>query len=159
MWYRVRTRINNREPLFRGNRALVIFAKVFNETMRRFAFEFCRLRVENDTLEFYIKPDDGLELPVIMKWLKQVFSQRYNHADGRVGHIWGDRYWSLIIEGEPPEGDAAEVERGGGAVFNGVEIGVRPQHRGTGIQAAFFLFSPFPARIAPGFTMRMEFAR
>jgi hypothetical protein len=27
--------------------------------------------------------------------------------DGRTGHIWGDRYWSKILPGEPPE-DAEE---------------------------------------------------
>jgi hypothetical protein len=47
-------------------------------------------------------------LPAIMKWLKQVFAQRYNHAEGREGHIWGDRYGSRILAGEPPE-----VEEGG----------------------------------------------
>jgi REP element-mobilizing transposase RayT len=105
VWYHIRTQINNREALFRGNKALVIFAKVFTETKQRYAFEVLGLRLENDTLDFFIKPDNGLELPAIMKWLKQVFSQRYNHADGRVGHIWGDRYWSLILVGEPPEGE------------------------------------------------------
>jgi hypothetical protein len=38
-----------------------------------------------------------------MKWLKQVFAQRFNGMDGRAGHIWGDRYWSEILEGESPE--------------------------------------------------------
>jgi hypothetical protein len=28
---------------------------------------------------------------------------RYNLLHGRSGHIWGDRYWSEILEGEPPE--------------------------------------------------------
>jgi hypothetical protein len=38
-----------------------------------------------------------------MKWLKQVFAQRFNVKDGRIGHVWGDRYWSEILTGEPPE--------------------------------------------------------
>jgi REP element-mobilizing transposase RayT len=102
VWYEIRTRINNREPLFRRTRALTIFAGVFRETMLRFVFRIRGLRVEDDWLTFYIKPEDGLELPKIMKWMKQVFAQRYNAAAGRIGHIWGDRYWSRILEGEPP---------------------------------------------------------
>jgi hypothetical protein len=39
-----------------------------------------------------------------MQWLKQTFTVRYNVLHGRSGHIWGDRYWSEILEGEPPEG-------------------------------------------------------
>ncbi|MDR1230284.1 MAG: transposase [Spirochaetaceae bacterium] len=54
-------------------------------------------------MSFYIKPDDGLELPEIMQWIKQTYAVRYNVHDGRTGHIWGDRYWSEIVDGEPPE--------------------------------------------------------
>jgi REP element-mobilizing transposase RayT len=103
VWYEIRTRINNREPLFRRAKALRIFARVFRETMLRFVFKIRGLRLEDDWLTFYIKPEDGFELPDIMKWMKQVFAQRYNVAAGRIGHIWGDRYWSRILEGEPPE--------------------------------------------------------
>jgi hypothetical protein len=38
------------------------------------------------------------------QWFKQTFTVRYNVPRGRSGHIWGDRYWSEILEGEPPEG-------------------------------------------------------
>ncbi|MDR2785746.1 MAG: hypothetical protein LBB83_07515, partial [Treponema sp.] len=61
--------------------------------------------LKDDWLTFYIKPQDGLELPAIMKWLKQTFAQRYNRETGRIGHIWGDRYWSRILVGEPPENE------------------------------------------------------
>ncbi|MDR1230661.1 MAG: hypothetical protein LBK61_04580, partial [Spirochaetaceae bacterium] len=37
---------------------------------------------------------------------KQTYAVRYNVHDGRTGHIWGDRYQSVIVEG-PPE-DAEE---------------------------------------------------
>ncbi|MDR1232026.1 MAG: transposase, partial [Spirochaetaceae bacterium] len=57
-------------------------------------------------VSFYIKPADGLMLPEIMQWIKQTYAVRYNVHDGRTGHIWGDRYQSVIVEG-PPE-DAEE---------------------------------------------------
>jgi hypothetical protein len=41
-----------------------------------------------------------------MQWMKQVFAQRYNAAAGRVGHIWGDRYWSRIVEEGEVGGEA-----------------------------------------------------
>jgi hypothetical protein len=50
-----------------------------------------------------------LQLPAIMQWLKQTFAVRFNRHAGRTGHIWGDRYWSRMLEGEPPEG-AGEVD-------------------------------------------------
>jgi REP element-mobilizing transposase RayT len=140
VWYEIRTSINNREPLFRGNRALTIFAKVFRETGLRFAFTIRGLRIEDDLLRFYIKPENGLELPAIMKWMKQVFAQRYNRAAGRTGHIWGDRYWSGILDGEPHE------EGSGVAPVNGV----RPFGGENNGLPAFPPVSPFPVFPAPG---------
>jgi hypothetical protein len=60
-----------------------------------------------------------------MQWLKQTFTVRYNLFNGWTGHIWGDRYWSRIAKGEPPDGvecwtdsvgeeDAEELSPAGG---------------------------------------------
>jgi hypothetical protein len=116
VWYEVRTRVNNREPLFGEHRsrekALAVFERVFRLSRVKYDFEFRRLRLSGDLLTFYIKPADGFELPDIMQWLKQVFAVEFNKVDGRTGHIWGDRYWSRIIDGEPPEEDP-EAEAAG----------------------------------------------
>jgi hypothetical protein len=144
VWYEVRSRINNREPLFRCHSALAIFAGVFHETGLRFRFTVRRLRLEDDWLRFYIKPVDGLELPEIMQWLKQVFAQRVNQAEGRIGHIWGDRYWSRIVEGEP------EVEEDPAAGGGEPALGVRPRWRGKGAETVFSTIFPLPTTPAPG---------
>jgi hypothetical protein len=124
VWYQIRTAINNREALFHSDRALSLFAGVLHEATHRFVFEIRGLRLKDDLLTFYIKPADGFELPWILKWIKQTFAVRYNFLAGRTGHIWGDRYWSLILEGEPAEragnGRERAAEPGAG------EGGVRP---------------------------------
>jgi hypothetical protein len=78
-----------------------------------------------------------------MKRMKQVFAQRYNALTGRSGHIWGDRYWSRILEGDPPEGAGAEAEFG-------AEIGVRPRRRETRRGPRFSSVSPAFSPPAPG---------
>jgi hypothetical protein len=148
VWYEVRTRINNREPLFHRYQALGIFTSVFNEAKLRFVFEVRGLYLEDDLLTFYIRPEDGLELPDIMKWLKQVFAQRFNAADGRTGHIWGDRYWSRILEGEP---EAAESAATGDRPRRGRSTtGVRPCRSGKVGKPCFSLIPPHPIAISPG---------
>ncbi|MDR0597050.1 MAG: hypothetical protein LBG14_00905, partial [Treponema sp.] len=85
------------------------------------------------------------ELPAIMQWLKQTFAQRYNALTGRTGHIWGDRYWSAILEGEAPADVGAEAALGAG-----VEHRDRPHRRKRGCGPRFSAISPaFPAP-APG---------
>jgi hypothetical protein len=126
-----------------------LFNRVFQETMLRFPFQVWGFRVANDRLSFYIKPEDGLALPKIMQRMKQVFAQRYNGLTGRIGHIWGDRYWSEILVGEPVDGVAAEL---GVAGASGAKAGkgVRPLRRNRSHGRRFLRFSPFPPAPAPG---------
>ncbi|MDR2053454.1 MAG: transposase [Treponema sp.] len=138
VWREIRTQINNREPLFRKKKALEIFDQVFYETGLRFVFEVRGRRLEGDLLTFYIRPKNGLELPDIMKWMKQTFAQRYNREMGRTGHIWGDRYWSRILEGEPPE----EANGGRAGASN---TGVRPPRGKNEGPPCFSPISPRPA--------------
>jgi REP element-mobilizing transposase RayT len=145
----VRSRVNNREPLFRRSGAVALFNRVFQETMLRFPFQVRGLCVANDWMSFYIKPEDGLALPKIMQRMKQVFAQHYNGVEGRIGHIWGDRYWSEILEGEPEEGVAAEHgEVGAGGAKAGK--GVRPLREKRSRGRHFSRLSPFSPESAPG---------
>jgi hypothetical protein len=57
-----------------------------------FTFELRGFGLEEGHLSFYIRPEDGFQLPEIMQWLKQTFAARFNWRDGRTGHLWGDRY-------------------------------------------------------------------
>jgi hypothetical protein len=116
VWYEVRTAVNVSEPLFRLAWALVLFYGVLRQANKRFAFEMRGLALDEAWLTFYIKPKDGYELPKIMQWVKQTFSVRFNVRTKRKGHIWGDRYWSVILAGDPPgwakavDWDAVEAE-------------------------------------------------
>jgi hypothetical protein len=148
VWYEIRTAANNRERLFGRRQALSLFAGVLAGAKNRFVFEIRGLRLAGDLLSFYIKPADGFELPRILKWIKQTFAVRYNQLAGRTGHLWGDRYWSLILEGEPDEraGDGREREAEGGAETGGV----RPLSVEMAIMTGFFpgfphLFPPPPS--------------
>jgi hypothetical protein len=117
---------------------------VFREAGGRFAFAVRGLRLEDDWLTFYVKPADGMELPAIMKWLKQTFAQRYNREAGRIGHIWGDRYGSVILEGEPPEEAGVRPPSGAG------DTGVRPSGEKPGEKPHFPLIFPLPPAPSPG---------
>ncbi|MDR0639430.1 MAG: hypothetical protein LBG27_11120 [Spirochaetaceae bacterium] len=111
IWCKVQTSVNISEPLFRLPMAVVLLHRVFREIRKRYPFEIRGFQLEGARLTFYIKPDDGFMLPLIMQLLKQTFSLRFNIIVGRKGHVWGERYESEILDGEPPE-DAEEVDWG-----------------------------------------------
>jgi hypothetical protein len=94
-----------------------LFNQVLREAGERFAIEVRHIVIHADRVSFYIKPADGFMLPVVMQWIKQTFACRYNAVKRLDGHTWGDRYWSKVIDGEPPEeeiaaGDAVREESG-----------------------------------------------
>ncbi|MDR0639297.1 MAG: hypothetical protein LBG27_10445 [Spirochaetaceae bacterium] len=109
VWYKVGTEINIGEPLFRLSEAKVLLYRVLGETKGRYGFEMRGLTIENECVSFYIKPEDGFMLPLIMQLLKQTFFLRFNIIAGRRGHVWGERYESEILWGGPPE-RAEEVD-------------------------------------------------
>jgi hypothetical protein len=85
-----------------------------------------------------------------MKWMKQVFAQRFNAAAGRIGHIWGDRYWSRILEGEPVGVEEGTCPLANGAKSCGSPNGVRPRWGRKEGRPCFFLTYQFPPPPAPG---------
>jgi hypothetical protein len=95
--------VNNDEPLFWSPPERARFEQVLCEAREIYEFRLSGLRFSGPWVMFYIRPADGFQLPEIMQWVKQTYSTRYNVYDGRTGHIWGDRYWSEILPGEPPE--------------------------------------------------------
>jgi hypothetical protein len=127
--YSVSTAVNNREPLFWCARERARFKRVLDEAHVLYAFVLYGLYFDGPTVSFYIKPADGFMLPVVMQWIKQTFACRYNAMKRLDGHTWGDRYWSKVIDGEPPEeeipvsgigcGESGEEER---AVGEGEQI-------------------------------------
>jgi hypothetical protein len=74
-----------------------------------------------------------MQLPAIMQWVKQTFAVRFNRRTKRTGHVWGDRYWSRVLEGEPPAW-AAEVDWA--AVDVAAVTGVLPPSNGVSPPAA-----------------------
>jgi hypothetical protein len=101
-WYKVQTEINVGEPVFQLRWAVVLFYSVLLDSKKRFKFEICGLSFDDAWLSFYIKLENGFDLPRFMQWLKQTFSFRFNMRTGRRSHLWGVRYESWIIDGEPP---------------------------------------------------------
>jgi REP element-mobilizing transposase RayT len=113
-WYWIITALNRHEPLFLERAAVDLFNRVLREAGERFAIEVRHLVIEADRVSFCIKPADGFQLPEIMQWIKQTFACRYNAMKRLDGHVWGDRYWSKMLAGEPPEEEiaASGTERG-----------------------------------------------
>jgi REP element-mobilizing transposase RayT len=141
-WYWVSTDINNREGVFRLPREVRRLRTALRDARKIYEFEVRELRVEADRVSFFINAVDGFQLPDIMQWIKQTFSVRFNLEFGRTGHVWGERYWSVVLGREPPEwaevcdlAAADWVDGGDGAAECGdadkMAASDRVQHKGS----------------------------
>jgi putative transposase len=45
-----------------------------------------------------IKPAKGTSLSKILQWIKCRFAHAWNKRHGKTGHVWGERFFSRIIE-------------------------------------------------------------
>ncbi|MDR3304050.1 MAG: transposase [Treponema sp.] len=79
--------------------AMVILAK------KKFLFKLWNFSIMDNHIHFLIKPADGVSLSKIMQWLKCNFAKKWNKAHGTTGHLWGERFFSRIIE------DAADFKQ------------------------------------------------
>ncbi|MDR0638100.1 MAG: hypothetical protein LBG27_04225 [Spirochaetaceae bacterium] len=66
VWYEVRTAVNIEGPLFRLPWTKVLLYRVLREIKKRYPFKMRGLRLEGAWFTFYIKPEDGFKLPLIM---------------------------------------------------------------------------------------------
>jgi REP element-mobilizing transposase RayT len=141
-WFWVSTDVNNREAVFRLSWVVQLLHIVLCEARKFYEFEIRGLRIEADRVSFYINAVDGFQLPDIMQWWKQTFSVRFNLECGRSGHIWGERYWSVVLGREPPETaevydfavtgcDTDGAEAAGGGETNGKNASGRVRHEGA----------------------------
>jgi putative transposase len=73
---------------------MVIIAK------KKFSFKLWNFTILDNRIDFLIRPDEGVSLSKIMQWLKSNFAKMWNKKHNTSGHLWGERFFSRIIENE-----------------------------------------------------------
>jgi putative transposase len=77
-----------------------LFLEFVGRTKEKYAFSLLNFSVLDNTVHLIIKPDDGVSLSDLMRWLKTNFTKAWNTRHNTSGHLWGERFQSTIIEGE-----------------------------------------------------------
>jgi REP element-mobilizing transposase RayT len=90
-------RVNGGQNLFRFPDAAALFRKTVDDARKKYGFVLVDLEIVGNAVEMIVKTVEEEALPTIMRWILGVFAQRYNRANGRIGHFWGDRYISEIL--------------------------------------------------------------
>jgi putative transposase len=76
------------------------FLEVVKEAKGKYDFQLWNFIVLGNMFYFLIKPGKGESLSKIMQWIKCTFTRRWNKRHQIKGHLWGERFFSRIIEDE-----------------------------------------------------------
>lgn len=96
--YHVTIRANRREMIFAQDDVKRLFVSTLKEAKHRFDFNVENVCIMENHVHFILRPALGESLSVIMQWMLSVFAIRYNKRFGLTGHVWGERFYSKIIE-------------------------------------------------------------
>ena len=76
-----------------------MFLTIIARAKKKYRFKLKNFCIMNNHFHFIIKPARGTSLSKIMQWILSVFAMAWNKKHNHSGHVWGERFFSRIIEG------------------------------------------------------------
>ncbi|MBU8914328.1 MAG: transposase [Spirochaetales bacterium] len=96
--YHVVARANRREFILESDRVKDMFLSVVARGKRRFRFSIDTLCIMDNHIHLLLRPGKGESLSRIMQWILSVFAVRFNRLFGLHGHVWYDRFKSVVVQ-------------------------------------------------------------
>ena len=97
--YHVTARVNRNENIFFCAAMRQLFIFTLKRAKKKYAFTIHTFRVMSNHIHLVIQPGPDDNLSRIMQWVLSVFARAWNRAHGVKGHVWGDRFFSKILDG------------------------------------------------------------
>lgn len=97
--YHVVARANRSEFILESDRVKDMFLAVIQRAGRRYTFSIDTLCIMDNHIHLLLRPGPGVSLSRIMQWILSVFAVRFNRLFGVHGHVWYDRFKSVVIGG------------------------------------------------------------
>ena len=97
--YHVTARINRGEKIFLAREDRDLFMEILKRARKKFNFALKNFCIMGNHVHLLVKPGPGVSLSKIMQWLLGVFAQTWNKKHNLSGHLWGERFYSRIIQG------------------------------------------------------------
>jgi len=84
--------------IFEKDESKKLFLSVVREAKGKYLFHIENFCLMGNHFHFLVRPGPGESLSKIMQWILSVFASRFNRAHHLTGHVWGERFFSRIIE-------------------------------------------------------------
>lgn len=95
--YHVVARANRHEFIFNSHQMKNLFLDIVRRAKKKYVFSIRNFCIMSNHIHFLIRPGAGENLSRIMQWILSVFASAFNRAFGYTGHVWHDRFKSVVI--------------------------------------------------------------
>ncbi|MDA3948801.1 MAG: transposase [Spirochaeta sp.] len=95
--YHVVARANRREFIFNSPEVKDLFLDIVFRAKGEYSFVIRNFCIMGNHIHFLIRPETGESLSRIMQWILSVFASKFNRMFGYSGHVWHDRFKSVVI--------------------------------------------------------------
>jgi putative transposase len=95
--YHVVARANRQEFILKPQIFKDLFIRTMLRAKRKYLFTFHNFCIMDNHIHFIIEPSASANLSKIMQWILSVFAVQYNKRHHYSGHVWYDRFKSIIL--------------------------------------------------------------
>jgi putative transposase len=74
-----------------------LFLSTVNRAQKKYRFQVYNYCIMGNHVHLIIQPHSGESLSRIMQWILSVFARLWNKMHHLSGHVWGERFYSKII--------------------------------------------------------------
>ena len=96
--YHVIARSNRQEFIFDSDYIKEMFIKVLKEARKKYHFRIDNFCIMGNHIHLLLKPLESASLSKIMQWILSKFAVKFNKYYNYRGHVWYDRFKSIVIE-------------------------------------------------------------
>ena len=96
--YHIMARSNRQEFIFEQNSIKELFICVLKKAKKKYRFKIIDFCIMSNHIHLVIQPHPSEDISKIMQWILSMFAVIFNKLHGYKGHVWYDRFKSLIVE-------------------------------------------------------------
>ena len=84
--------------IFNSKAMKELFLSIIKKAKAKYVFKMENFCIMGNHFHFIIQPGKNMSLSKIMQWILSVFAMTFNRTMDYVGHVWGERFFSRILD-------------------------------------------------------------
>ncbi|QQO09480.1 REP-associated tyrosine transposase [Breznakiella homolactica] len=96
--YHITVRANRKEIIMYDKKTFNLFVKTIERAKQKYSFDVFNFCLMGNHVHIIIRPGVKESISRIMQWILSVFARAWNKIHNLSGHVWGERFYSKMID-------------------------------------------------------------